>query len=129
MLSPCRLILANVHYMFSAYHIVGNVSAGYLHHTPSRANSICSQLIEQFAQQLSTIGHQRAGILMYITETGVTKQLQEKRRCSEKLYFTSNDAVGLQTLSKGHPQGFFSLITNVFHVELYCLEEPEMGRV
>lgn len=59
--------------MFSTYHRMGNVSAGYLHRALSGANSISSQLIEQFAQQLSPIGHQ----LMSIANPQATRSFWE----------------------------------------------------
>lgn len=71
-----------------------------IYHTLSQANSICSQLIEQFAQQLSTIGHQCAGILMFITDPGVTSSCKRKK-ASARLCFTTDDTPGMQTWWKG----------------------------
>lgn len=88
-----------VTFLFSTYHVVGSAPAGYLHHTLSRANSICSQLIEQFAQRLSTIGYQLARILMQFNKPRSNKQLQEKRKPQWDGFYYS-DTVGLQTLSK-----------------------------
>ena len=71
-----------------------------IYHTLSWANSICSQLIEQFAQQLSTIGHQCAGILMFITDRGVTSSCK-REKASARLCFTTDDTPGMQTCWKG----------------------------
>lgn len=105
--------------MFSTYHLVGNVSAGYLHHTLSLANSICSQLIEQFAQQLSTIGHQCAGILMYIVDPGVARSCARgKKKLQRDAVFYCWWYMGVSECCQRATKGVIFLIINALHISL-----------
>lgn len=67
-------------FYFDVITLVENVPAGYLHPSLSGANSICSQLIEQFAQQFNTIGHQCDEMLMYVTDLRSGEGLQRGRK-------------------------------------------------
>lgn len=123
--SRCALLYVlhyHLFFLFFFLHIitfVGNVSAGYLHHTLTGANSICSQLIEQFVQQLSTIGHQCAGILMYVTDARV------KRSCKGRKAAVTGCILPLiiqwvcKHCQKG-TQDLIFLIANALHVSRYC---------
>lgn len=119
--SRCALLYVLYYHFFFSHIItfVESVSAGYLHHTLTGANSICSQLIEQFVQPLSTIGHQCAGILMYVTDSGVKRSCKGRKAAVTGCILPPIIQWVCKHCQKG-TQDFIFLIANTLHVSRYC---------